>query len=162
MGEVEVESGSRSRLAVTPSTSVTRVPDRTTATAAAATPTTVWVRRRAAPARRMMVGRGQWDASTGPRSASIRERMLVVGTLRWTENWAVASWSFFSASARDMPASSAISPRLSEVRWVSSKVLRCPIGSFPSASRVPRASGSRVLSRCQIRAVWRRWAWDQA
>ena len=158
----EVANGSRSRLALTPSRSVTRVPDRTTAAAAAATPISVWVRRRAAPARRMMVGRGQLAASTGPRSASISDRMLVVGTLRWTANWAVASWSFFSASARDMPASRAISPMLSEARWVSSRVFRCASGSFPRASRVARASGSRVLSRCQIRAVWRRWAWDQA
>ena len=86
--------------------------------------------------------------------------MLVVGTPRWTENWAVASWSFFSASARDMPASCAISPMLSEARWVSSRVFRCASGSFLSASSVARTSGSRFLSRCQIR--WRRCAWDQA
>jgi len=62
----------------------------------------------------------------------------------------------------DMPASSAIPPMLRGVRWVSSRVLRWASGSLPSASSVARTSGSRDLSRCQIRAVWRRWAWDQA
>ena len=65
-------AASRSRLGRTPAASVTSVPlTRKTATAATA-PTVVWVRRRAAPARRMIVARG--NAGVGDRALERRER----------------------------------------------------------------------------------------
>ena len=157
-----VGTTSRSRVGRTPAPSVTSEPVRTSAATAATAPATVWVRRRAAPARRRMVGRGHCAVSTWRRSPSKSTRMLVVGTSRWTANWAVAVWSSRSASAGGSPTSRAMSAIETVVRWVSSSVLRCVTGSLPSAARVARSAGARPFSRRQSRPVCRRCACDQA
>ena len=151
-------SSSRSRVPPSTVEPLTTVPVTTTAATATAAPTTVCVRRRAAPARRRIEARGsrvsvtrvaRWPKSSG-RSAG--EASLA------SQNAPVAASVSRSASPRVSPSSLARSAIGMEVVWSSSSALRCDIGSEPRASKVARASGSRDLSRCQIRAVWRRCA----
>ena len=101
-----------------------------TAATAMPTPTSVWVRRRAAPARRRIDGRGQVELSVCSRSGSNSGRMLVVATSRCTANCAVAVCSTRSASARGSPTSRARSLMLTLARWVSSSALRWVTGSL--------------------------------
>ena len=72
------------------------------------------------------------------------------------------SCSRVSASSSESPTSRASSWCDADVRWLRRSVLRAGTGSFASASRVARTSGSSLRSRCQMRAVCRRWAWLQA
>ena len=157
-GVAAAETSSRSSVGRTPDVSVTSDPVTTSAAATATVPATVWVRRRLAPARRRIGGRGQRSAATiSPRGTSCW-RTEVVGTPRWTANCAVAVCSSRAASSAVNPTSRAMSAIDSDVSWISRSALRWMTGSFASASSVALTSGSRPLSRMSSRAVWRRWA----
>ena len=141
---------------------LTTVPVTTTAATAAAAPIRVWVRRRAAPARRRIDARGQRESSTRASSCSQSPSRCSGPTARCSRNFSIADAVCRSVSPDVRPSSRARSASDSTVKRASTSALRCWSESLPRASKVALASGSRVLSRCQIRAVWRRCAWAQA
>ncbi len=131
----------------------TSEPDTTSAAAATPAPITVCVRRRAAPARRMTVARGQRISSSGAASSSSRRRTSVVCTSRASENCDVAVCSSRSASERGRPTMRPISVSDSVESPLSTSSSRWRGVSLASASSVLRTSGASDLSRCQMRAV---------
>ena len=137
---------------------VTSTPLTTRAATVASTPTEVWVRRRAAPARRMIGARGSCASSTCTRSGSRVRRASLEAMPRWRAYVEVAVCSARSAVSRGSPTSRAISASEPVVSNVSSITFRWTRVSLPRASRVAVASGSRPLFRCHTRAVCRRWA----
>ena len=75
---------------VAPAPVATREPEARSAAVARPAPMTVWVRRRAAPDRRMTVARGQRMSSSGPARAWSSRGMSVVGASRCNENCELA------------------------------------------------------------------------
>ena len=136
-----------------------RNPLTTSVAVTSAAPASAWVRRLAAPARRMIVARcHRWSAQCSV-SCSRVGRISVAGTPRSSTNFTRASSSRRSASSNGSPISRARSCAGAAESSASNRALREVTGSLWSASRVARSSGSSLRSRWKIRAVCRRCAW---
>ncbi len=145
-------------VASAPEPDATSEPETSSAAEASTAPATVCVRRRAAPVRRMTVARGQRMSSRGWARSSSRPRIAVVGTSRCRANCDEAVCSSRSASPRASPTVRPMSVIERVDRCVTTRSWRWVEVSLESASSVAATSGSRPLSRCQMRAVWRRRA----
>ena len=124
LGVESAATGSRSRVGRTPAGSETTAPATATAATATTAPTAVWVRRRVAPARRMIEARGQRASSVVSKRLRRTVGTTVVGTSRCTANWEVAVCSSRVVVSTVWETSRAIWSRLTVARCVSSSTRR--------------------------------------
>ena len=149
---------SRSSVGRTPVASVTTAPLATSAATTTPAPTTVCIRRRAAPARRMIVTRGQMTSVVAAARAANAIGIDAAGMFFWVANWAAAVCSSRSATSPGIPISRAMSSIDTAASWVSNSAWRWLADRAASASRVARLSASSRFSRCHGRTVDRRTA----
>ncbi len=154
-----IRSRADSSVGRTPWASATTKPLMTRVAVTRAAPPSACVRRRAVPARRMIVARGQrWSEQCSASRRSVG-RISAAAISRWSTNCTRASSRRRSASSWGSPSSRARSCGVADERSARTSDLRDTGDRVWRASRVARSSGSSRRSRWKIRAVCRRCAW---